>query len=103
MGTADLTRAERRKQESCKLLEKYPDRIPVLIERSNVETDLTALQQTKFLIPVDFTFQQLQQVIRKRLTLDKTKSLYIYFSKNRLVQNGKFGRAEGPMKSEVTD
>jgi hypothetical protein len=42
----------------------------------------------RFLIPEDFTFQQFQGVMRKRLMLPETKSLYIFFMDNRINQNG---------------
>ncbi|CDW88108.1 gamma-aminobutyric acid receptor-associated 2 [Stylonychia lemnae] len=80
---------ERRAIESEKIRLKYDGRIPVIIEKSSTDQVLCDLEQTKFLIPGDFTFQQFQMVIRKRLQLPKTHSLYIFFHNNKLHANEK--------------
>eukprot|EP00347_Sterkiella_histriomuscorum_P006782 403351453 len=80
---------ERRMIESQKILDKYQGRIPVIIEKASGEHNLTDLEQTKFLIPSDFSFQQFQLIIRKRLALPKTHSLYIFFQNNKLHANEK--------------
>lgn len=72
----------------------------MVVEKSLSDQVLPDLEQTKyehpipnllrFLIPEDFQFHQLQQVIRNRLQLPKTHALYIFFKNNKLYTNGKW-------------
>mmetsp|Transcript_22373 Transcript_22373/g.21558 ORF Transcript_22373/g.21558 Transcript_22373/m.21558 type:complete len:123 (+) Transcript_22373:24-392(+) len=80
---------EKRCLESAKIVEKYGERIPVVIEKSDSEENLPDLEQTKYLIPTDFSFQQFLQIIRERLKLDKNTALFIFFGDNKLKQSSK--------------
>jgi GABA(A) receptor-associated protein len=80
---------ETRKQEAKKILTKFQGRIPVVIERSVVDTKTGELKQTKYLIPADFTFQQFIHIIRSRLGLSKAESLFVILSGNKVAQSEK--------------
>tara|TARA_B100000927_G_scaffold275531_1_gene255588 strand:+ start:645 stop:1025 length:381 start_codon:yes stop_codon:yes gene_type:complete len=67
---------EKRKEESLRMRTKYPDRTPVIIEKSPNETYLSSLEKTKFLVPCDLTIGQLLYVIRRRLKLAPEKALF---------------------------
>ncbi len=56
--------------------QKYPDRIPVIIERRNRDTP--EIDNKKFLVPADLTCGQLLYVIRKRLKLTATGAIFIF-------------------------
>ena len=67
---------ESRIKESSRLLEKYPERIPVIIERSKNSIHLTIIDKNKFLVPKELTMSQLLWVIRKRMNITSTPAVY---------------------------
>ena len=66
-----------RKKESVRIMEKYPERIPVICEK-NWNCRMEDLNRTKFLIPMDFTIGQFMYVIRKRIELSPNQALFIF-------------------------
>jgi GABA(A) receptor-associated protein len=68
-----------RKTESERIKEKYPDRIPIICEKSSRNGGtLPDLDKTKYLVPHDLTIGQFMYVIRKRLKLDASEALYLF-------------------------
>ncbi|KAF3793502.1 Autophagy-related protein 8A [Nymphaea thermarum] len=78
---------ERRKTESTRIREKYPERIPVIVEKAD-RTDIPDIDKKKYLVPADLTVGQLVYVIRKRIKLSPEKAIFI-FVKNVLPPTGK--------------
>lgn len=68
---------EERLEESSKMRNKYPDRIPVICQKTPQST-LSALYKSKYLVPKDLTSSQFLFVIRKRLQLTSDKALFIF-------------------------
>ena len=67
------------KEEAIRVRTKYPDRIPVIVNRSkSAGSDVPFIDKHKFLVPADLTMGQLQYVIRKRLTLTPDKALFLF-------------------------
>lgn len=75
---------ESRKKESENILKKYPNRIPVIVEKSSKCRDINDIDKTKFLVPDDLTIGQFIFVIRKRLKLTPEKALFLFIN-NKLV------------------
>lgn len=71
---------EKRKEESKKMREKYPDRVPVIVEKS-LGSDLPNIDKTKYLVPVDLTIGQFVYVIRKRIKLKPEKAIFLLVNK----------------------
>lgn len=70
---------EERLVEANRILEKYPDRIPVIVERSEKsDKDIPEIDKSKYLVPNDLTIGQFLYVIRKRINLDSKKALFIF-------------------------
>ena len=69
---------EERIEESTNVLKKYPNRIPVIVEKSDKCKDLQDIDKNKYLVPDDLTFGQFIFVIRKRLKLSADKSLFLF-------------------------
>ena len=67
---------EERFAESNKMLERFPNRVPVIVERGN--TSIIDIDKKKFLVPRDLSIGQLMHVIRKRIKLDSTTALYLF-------------------------
>lgn len=66
-----------RKAESRRIVEKYPDRIPVICERETKTNDkIPQISKNKYLVPHDLTVGQFMAVIRNRLVLDPGVALY---------------------------
>ena len=71
---------KKRKEESDKIKIKYPDRIPIIVEKSNKFKIINKIDKKKFLCPSDLTIGQFLFVIRKRLHLESSKSIFIFIN-----------------------
>lgn len=76
---------EERKKEAARILQKYPDRIPMIVERSNVCKNIDEIDRQKYLVPCDLTMGQFVFVIRKRIKLDSSQGLYFYVNNRNMV------------------
>ena len=74
-----LPNATHRREECSRIRAKYPDRIPVIAERSPSCKDsaIPVLKRSRFLVPSDLTIGQFIYVIRKRMELAAEKGLFI--------------------------
>lgn len=75
-----------RKAEALKIRQKYPDRIPTIVEKSNLCSELMNIDKTKYLVPQDITMSQFIFIIRKRLKLPPEKALFLFI--NNFVVSG---------------
>lgn len=66
-----------RKTESKRIREKYPDRIPIIVEHSKKTTDFPTIDKQKYLVPHDLTTGQFCYVIRKRVKLSPEKAMFM--------------------------
>ena len=73
----------KRKKESEFILEKYPNRIPIICERH--DKTLPHIDRKKYLIPDDLTMSTFLYIIRKRLKIESHKTLYLSV-KNKMPQ-----------------
>jgi GABA(A) receptor-associated protein len=72
-----------RQTESLKMLNKYPDRIPVICQRHpKANKDCPYIDKIKYLIPIDLTLGQFIYVIRKRMHLSAEKALFLFIEGN---------------------
>ena len=69
---------EKRKQEAIRIKDRYPDRIPIIIEKSNSEKNIKNIDKSKYLVPKDLTVGQFNYVIRKRLSLQSEKAMFMF-------------------------
>lgn len=67
-----------RLSESRRISEKFPGRIPVIVERSPRDNLVPNLDKEKFLVPGDLTTAQFIYIIRKRLTLPSETALFLF-------------------------
>ena len=73
----DMNNYDIRKLESIKITTKYPERIPVIVEK-NQNSDIANIDKNKYLVPKDLTVGQLVYVIRKRIKMPPEMALFIY-------------------------
>ncbi|KAJ7955314.1 Autophagy-related protein [Quillaja saponaria] len=75
---------DERLKESKNIIVKYPDRVPVIIERYS-RTELPEMEKKKYLVPRDMSVGQFIHILSSRLHLDSGKALFV-FVKNTLPQ-----------------
>ena len=68
---------ENRCKESNNIVTKYPERIPVIVEKQEA-SDVVDLDKNKYLVPWDLTVGQFVYVIRKRMKLPPEKAIFIF-------------------------
>ena len=68
---------ERRALEASRILKKYPDRIPVIVENSK-DSNLPPLDKSKYLVPTDISIGQFMYVIRKRISLAPEQAMFVF-------------------------
>lgn len=68
---------DKRKAEAQKIREKYPDRIPVIVEKVQ-RSDIEEIDKKKYLVPADLTVGQFVYVIRRRIKLPPERAIFLY-------------------------
>uniref|UniRef100_A0A0B6ZS66 Gamma-aminobutyric acid receptor-associated protein-like 2 n=2 Tax=Arion vulgaris TaxID=1028688 RepID=A0A0B6ZS66_9EUPU len=71
---------EHRKLESGKIRTKYPERIPVIVER-DPKSHIISIDKRKFLVPNDISVAQFMWIIRKRIQLPSEKAIFLFVGK----------------------
>jgi GABA(A) receptor-associated protein len=69
-----------RVKKSQFILEKYPDRVPLIIQPSKSDRCSYPIDKSKYITPRDLTLLQLQQIIRKRIHFPPEKALYMFIN-----------------------
>lgn len=73
-----------RKAESARLRDKYPDRVPVVVDKArSVSSDVNAVH--RYLVPHDVTVGQFVQILRGKAGLAPTHALYVFFGRSVLA------------------
>ena len=67
-----------RSTESERILTKYPDRLPIIVERNKKDKRVPDIDKTKFLVPLDLTIGQFVYVVRQRIKLNASQSLFLF-------------------------
>uniref|UniRef100_A0A914HMQ6 Cytochrome b-c1 complex subunit 7 n=2 Tax=Globodera TaxID=31242 RepID=A0A914HMQ6_GLORO len=68
---------DKRRAEGEKIRRKYPDRIPVIVEKAT-NSRLRDLDKKKYLVPSELTIGQFYFLIRKRIHLRPEESLFFF-------------------------
>lgn len=68
---------EKRINEAVSIKEKYPDRIPVIVEKQS-GSNIPPIDKRKFLVPLDLTVGQFMIIIRKRIKIPPEQALFIF-------------------------
>jgi GABA(A) receptor-associated protein len=74
---------EMRQSESEKIIQKYPMKIPVIVEPYPMTE--TFLGKKKFIVPNVFTVTQFYMILRKRMTLTPEQALFVFFGGQSIV------------------
>jgi len=73
----DQFSSDERLKESNNIIAKYPDRIPVIIEKYS-NADLPDMEKNKYLVPRDMTVGHFIHMLSKRMQLDPSKALFVF-------------------------
>ncbi|XP_062975006.1 microtubule-associated proteins 1A/1B light chain 3C-like [Elgaria multicarinata webbii] len=68
---------ETRMHEATEIREKFPNKIPVVVERYWKEKALPQLDRIKFLVSQDLSMSQFIFTLRSRLSLNATQAFYL--------------------------
>lgn len=77
---------EKRKNEAKRILEKYPNRIPIIVNK-DPRCKLPDIDKYKYLVPSDLSMAQLMFVIRKRIKLKPEESIYVFINGKMMAGN----------------
>ncbi|XP_072519166.1 microtubule-associated protein 1 light chain 3 gamma [Salminus brasiliensis] len=69
-----------RKDEVCTIRSKFPNKLPVIVERYIREKQLPLLDKSKFLVPQELTMGQFLCLLRSKIVLEASQSLYLLIS-----------------------
>ena len=68
-----------RQKEGQRLLERYPDRCPVIVENAEGST-LPELDKHKFLLPYETTVAQFMTILRQRMIISPETALFMFIN-----------------------
>lgn len=71
---------ETRLKESKRIRDRYPDRIPIIMEKHTSLQSSASMNQTKFLVPEMITISELLYILRKRIKLEPQQALFIFIN-----------------------
>ena len=77
MGFREDHSLEKRRGECKRIREKYPNRIPIIVEKHE-SSDVPVIDKKKFLVPEDVTFGQFLYIIRNRMNLPADKAMFLF-------------------------
>jgi len=63
-------------KESGRILEKYPNRIPIIVNKRR-DSKIADIGKSKFLVQKDMAMNQFIYVIRKRLKLKPSEAIFV--------------------------
>jgi len=71
---------DKRLEESTKIRQKYPERVPVIVEKV-ARSQINDIDKRKFLVPSDISVAQFMWIIRKRISLPPEKAIFLFVDK----------------------
>jgi GABA(A) receptor-associated protein len=77
---------EKRLEQSKRIMEKYPERLPIICD---VSKKLPPLDKHKYLIPYDLKTEAFMYIIRRRIKLNEEQAMY-FFVGDKLLQTNRF-------------
>ena len=68
---------EQRTTESNKIKLKYPERVPIIVEQAK-SSHTNNIDKNKFLAPIDLTIGQFLTIVRKRIKLNESETIFLF-------------------------
>ena len=82
---------EERIQESRKIILKHPTRVPIIVEKHD-NCCFEAINKKKYLVPRDMLMNQFIFIIRKRIKLDSSQTLFVMVNNTLVSANDNLGK-----------
>lgn len=79
---------EERVEQSRKILKKFPDRIPVVVERAPSGPFIGELQKTKFLLPYEATVAGFMSTLRRQVVVNPGDGFYMFCGNKNVLVSG---------------
>lgn len=76
----DMHSFEKRKAESSRMRHKFPDKIPIIVEKDVHSKNVPNIDKNKYLVPDELIVGQFLHIIRKRIKLSAEKGLFIFIN-----------------------
>ncbi|KAB0791205.1 hypothetical protein PPYR_03005 [Photinus pyralis] len=76
---------EIRKEEVMAIRNRFPTKIPIIVQRFTKENYLPQLDKSKFLVPQEITMSQFLTIIRNRMHVGSSQALYLLVNNKSLV------------------
>ena len=70
---------EKRKEEATKMREKYPDKIPIIVDLSP-KWPFEGLDKKKYLVPHELTLGKFMSILRSRIKLPPGEALFLFIN-----------------------
>lgn len=65
---------EKRIEETSRILRKYPNRIPIMVERA--DRNSPHIDKHKYIVPCDISFGEFAAIIRPRIKLSPSEAIF---------------------------
>ncbi|XP_060711445.1 microtubule-associated proteins 1A/1B light chain 3C-like [Hemiscyllium ocellatum] len=66
-----------RRNEVLNIRNKYPNKLPVIVERYPKERSLPHLDKSKYLVPLELSLCQFMMIIRSRMSVSSSQAFYL--------------------------
>lgn len=76
---------DKRKEESSKLLIKYNNKYPIILEKADTSL-LPISNKKKYLLPSNLTIGQFILIIRKQIKLESSNAIFLFVDNNIIPQ-----------------
>jgi GABA(A) receptor-associated protein len=84
----ESTSFEDRKKRSNSLLLKYPDKYPVILEKSSNDKYLPKMEKTKLLVSHDMTTASILLLLKKNIKVNENTAVYISVANKNIILSG---------------
>ena len=92
MDLLNRSKKDKVKESVKRIIEKYPDRVPVFVSRGANDRNLKDIQTNKFIVPEGITVSQFMSIIRKKIELTPEMALFIFVKNDVLpIQSSTMG------------
>jgi GABA(A) receptor-associated protein len=85
---------------STNLKNKYPGRVPIIVEKSKRDKSEYKIENSKYLIPVDLKISEFIYIIRKKIKIDSNKAIFIFIDNMLVPMNQTIGENYNSLKNE---
>jgi GABA(A) receptor-associated protein len=86
--------------QSKKLIEKYPNKIPIIVKKYDKEKNLPNINKSKYIVPKEMNFTNFIYIIRKRINLSSEKAIFITINDKLCPSNDTIGEIYDNYKND---